>query len=277
MSKGKLVLVPSGGLANRMRAVASAYHLCAATESRLQVVWFRDWALNAAFRDIFEPIDGSLLSLREARWWDFAVNDRPRRRNLWLPYAAQRMLYGRRLYEHHIGEIRDRGFDFGEWQRGHRCYMSCCQVFGDFPGSIYKRLFRPVGSVAGRVAENTDRFSAHTIGMHIRRTDNQRSIDRSPTRLFIEAGRKELEQHTDLKIFLATDSEDVKAELRREFGSIVMTPEAEACRDSVDGIRGGLTDMYTLACTDRIYGSACSSFSEMAAAIGGKELKVLEL
>ncbi len=277
MKSEDLVLVPSGGLANRMRAVASAYHLCRATGSRLQVVWFRDWALNAAFRDIFEPIDDSLLSLREARWWDFAVNDRPRRRNLWLPAVAQKMVYRRRLYEHHIGEIRDRGFDFEAWKRGHKCYMSCCQVFGNFDGNIYKRLFRPVAEVEQRVKEYTDRFSSYTVGMHIRRTDNQRSIDRSPTRLFVETGRRELEQHPDMKIFLATDSEDVKAELRREFGDRIITPEAEACRDSVDGIRGGLTEMYVLSCTCRIYGSACSSFSEMAAAIGGNELTVLEL
>ena len=75
MNSGTLTLVPSGGLANRMRAVASAYSLCEATGSRLQVVWFRDWALNAAFNDIFEPVDPSLFDLREARILDFIVND----------------------------------------------------------------------------------------------------------------------------------------------------------------------------------------------------------
>lgn len=270
------MLVPSGGLANRMRAIASALTLCEATDASMRVVWFRDWALNAAFRDIFEPVSGSRMELREARMSDYIVNDRPRRRNLWIPGAVQRMVYERRIYEQNVGTMRDSGFDFAAWQRGRRCYMSCCQVFGDIPGGVYRRLFRPVPAVMRRVDGYCAMFSPYTVGMHIRRTDSLRSIERSPTRLFIEAGRKELEAHPDLTIFLATDSEDVKRELRAEFGSHLVTPHDEACRDSVDGIRGGLVDMYTLSRTRRIYGSACSSFSEIAAEVGGIELIVLE-
>ena len=47
MKKGSLMFIPSGGLANRMRAIASAYALTQETESDLQVVWFRDWALRS--------------------------------------------------------------------------------------------------------------------------------------------------------------------------------------------------------------------------------------
>lgn len=75
--KGSLTLVPAGGLANRMRAVASAYRLCLAVGSRLHVVWFRDWALNAPFVDIFEPIEAPGIDLREAGVADAIVNGRP--------------------------------------------------------------------------------------------------------------------------------------------------------------------------------------------------------
>ena len=71
---------------------------------------------------------------------------------------------------------------------------------------------------------------------------------------------------------LATDDQGVKAELTAEFGSRVITAAAAASRSSADGIRGGLADMYTLARTQRIYGSAGSSFSPMAARIGGVEM-----
>lgn len=99
MDKGSLLLVPAGGLANRMRAVMSAYNLCQATGSRLQVVWFRDWALNARFSDIFEPVDESRFSLREAWGPDFIINDRPRRHNLWIPKLPQILAYRGRIYE----------------------------------------------------------------------------------------------------------------------------------------------------------------------------------
>lgn len=46
---GKITFVPVGGLANRMRAVASAVTLAAKSDSDLSIVWFQDWALNAPF------------------------------------------------------------------------------------------------------------------------------------------------------------------------------------------------------------------------------------
>ena len=54
-SKGSFTLVPFGGLANRMYAMASAYCTCRANGSRLDVVWFREWGMKADFGDIFEP------------------------------------------------------------------------------------------------------------------------------------------------------------------------------------------------------------------------------
>jgi hypothetical protein len=140
----------------------------------------------------------------------------------------------------------------------------------------YARLFRPNKEVMALVRTNESYFSGYTIGMHIRRTDNIDSIRRSPLELFIEAARQELAEHTDLTIFLATDSEEVKTVMRSEFAGRVVTSDHEASRDSVAGIREGLADMWTLSRTQRIYGSAGSSFSVMAARVGGVPLHILE-
>lgn len=253
--------------------MASACHLCRSVGSRLSVVWFRDRALGAPFSEIFEPVNSCLLEVRDASPLDFAVNDRPRRHNLWLPEAAQLLLYRRRIYEKEVTPLKQRGFDFEAWARGHRCYMSCYQEFGAYPDDLYRAIFRPVRAVAERVEANAARLAPYSIGMHIRRTDHGEATAKSPTRLFIDAGRRELALHPGMSIYLATDDEDVKRELRGAFGDRVITAEAPASRDSIEGIRGGLTDMYTLARTSRIYGSAGSSFSPMAARIGGVELK----
>lgn len=275
--QGHLTLVPSGGLANRMRAVVSAYDLCRQTGSTLRVVWFRDWALNAPFHSIFEPINLPGITLRDARGMDFLLYDRARRRNLWLPKLPQRLIFDRKIDEWTVTPRKMRGFDFVEWQRGHKCYMSCYQEFGDCPAALYGQLFKPVKPVRDAVEAYKARFSPYTIGMHIRRTDNAASIAQSPTRLFVEAGQRELASHPDLRIYLATDNEQVKDELRQAFGSRIVTPEAKAARSSVDGIRGGLVDMYALAATRVIYGSADSSFSPAAQRIGGNELRILHL
>ena len=275
MKKGSLMFIPSGGLANRMRAIASAYALTQETESDLQVVWFRDWALNAPFRSVF--ILPTQLSLREATPLDHLLYDRARRRNLWLPALPQRLLFERHIKEQMVTPLKKQHFDFSAWAKGHRCYMSCYQVFGTFPDRLYRELFQPVKEVTEQVDGYRSLFSDHTIGLHIRRTDHVESIEHSPDRLFIEKVEAEIEANADTKVFLATDNDDVKQTFRQRFGARIITPTATADRNSVEGIRGGLTDMYTLAATSKIYGSAGSSFSPMAAKIGGTQLEIISL
>lgn len=273
MNTGRLLFVPSGGLANRMRAIASAWNLSRHTGVKLQVVWFRDWALNAPFRDIFEPLPD--MSLRDATCIDSLLYDRPRRRNMRLPLLPQRILFDQRIDEWQVTPLKQRGFDFEAWARGRNGYMSCYQEFGTFDNSVYARLFHPIGAVTERVESFTKQFSAHTVGFHIRRTDSQASIEQSPLELFIEAGDRELATHEDTRFFVATDDEPTKDELRRHFGDRIITADTPAARSSTDGIRGGLADMWTLARTSVIYGSAGSSFSTMAAKVGGNKIVVL--
>ena len=268
------MLIPSGGLANRMRAIASAYTLTQQTGSDLQVVWFQDWGLKAPFNSIF--VLPEQLLLREATLTDKLLYDRARRKNLWLPTFPQRLLFERRLDEKKIWLLNSQGFDFSEWARGHRCYMSCYQVFGDFPDSLYSILFHPVKEVMDNVNRFRDQFSSHCIGLHIRRTDNRESINQSPTNLFIDKIKVEIDTHADTTVFLATDSDDVKNELRKLFGTRIITPNKGACRSNIEGIRGGLIDMWTLSTTQKIYGSVGSSFSTMAASIGETKIELVK-
>lgn len=268
-----LLFVPSGGLANRMRAVASAYELCRRTGTALRVVWFRDWALRAPFASIFRPTP--LVAVREARALDLLTLDRPRRRNLWVPRLCQTVLFDQRIDERQVTPLKQRAFDFDAWAAGHRSYMSCYQEFGTVPDGVYAQLFRPVEAVERAVDAFAAQFSGHTVGFHIRRTDNRESIERSPLSLFIEAGRREIAAHADTRIFVATDDEPTKEALRREFGDRLLMQQAAADRNSTEGIRGGLVDMFTLARTATIYGSEGSSFSVMAARLGGARLVML--
>lgn len=275
MNSSSLTLIPAGGLANRMRAIASAYNLCLAVGAPLQVVWFRDWALKAHFYDIFEPILTDGISLREARFGDFLLLDRPRRRNFHIPRMAQQWLFDDRIYEQTVTPRKLAGFDFHAWLKDKRCYMSCYQDFGSFPQSLYRQLFKPTAQVQTIIDGYRKRFSDHTIGVHIRRTDNAESIRRSPNSLFIEAIRREQQAHTDLRVFLATDSEEVKRELREAFGECIITPTSAADRGSADGIKEAVGEMWTLASTRKIYGSAGSSYSTMAANVGETPIEIL--
>ena len=272
MKNGRLTLVPSGGLANRMRAIASAHCLCQQTDSSLQVIWFRDWALNAPFNSIFLPQN---LTIREATPIDYLLNDRPRKRNLWIPKFIQQAVYRHAIYETDIDHLRTSGFNFEAWRRGHSCYMSDFNEFGTVPDDVYRQLFVPTEIIRQKIQVYTNRFTSHTIGMHIRRTDNVYAIRMSPTELFVERAAHETDLHSDTTIFLATDDEQVKELFRRRFGSRIITPEEQADRNSIEGILNAAAEMYTLAETSIIYGSAWSSFSEMAAKIGNRALTVV--
>lgn len=269
------MFVPSGGLANRMRAIASAYTLTQAVDSRLQIVWFQDWALCAPFSSIFTPT--ARLCLREATLKDKLLYDRARRKNLWLPALPQWLLFEQRLHEDDIWPLMVDKYDFASWQRGRRCYMSCYMDFYPYDSCLLHELFKPVREITDAVNRNREQLDGHhAIGIHIRRTDHVISIQKSPTSLFIDKIKEETDQHADTKVFLATDSNDVKQELKSVFGSRIVTPDAEARRDGVEGIRGGVVDMYTLAATQKIYGSQGSTFSKMASRLGGIELWFLE-
>lgn len=279
MSRKSLVLVPSGGLANRMRAIVSAVHLCRTEGAPLRVVWFKDWGMQARFTDVFELPQVEGVTVNEASLWDYLLNDRPRQHNLYVSKWPQRWYYsGGVIAEQNITPLKQQGFDFHAWLRG-RCYMSSYQVFGHFPISLYTEVLRPSAAVLRLTEQFVSDFTPYTVGMHIRRTDNQASIIKSPTSLFIEAGQRELAAHPQLRIFLATDSEQVKQEFRQVFGAErIVTSSSAATRSSCDGIRAGMADMLALARTQHIYGSAGSSFSEMASYISGhpEKLTILE-
>ena len=71
-----------------------------------------------------------------------------------------------------------------------------------------------------------------------------------------------------MAIYLATDSEEVKWEMKERYGDWIFCSGKKGTVDLRNkGV--GITDMYTLARTQKIYGSFQSSFSDMAAQIGG--------
>ena len=172
-----LTLVPVGGLANRMRAIVSAAALTGETGHTLHVVWFKDAGLNCRFDELFCPIGRTDIRLHEATFADFLLHDRPRRKNLWLPGLFQHAAFDARLYEQAPELAPGSPFDAGQWLAGHsRAYIATCYPFHPSPTSLYAALFRPVEAIERQVRTYTERFSAHTVGIHIRRTDNAMSI-----------------------------------------------------------------------------------------------------
>ena len=77
-------------------------------------------------------------------------------------------------------------------------------------------------------------------------------------------------------IYLATDDESTKAAMRKRYGKRVIMSNAKATRESTDGIRDALVEMYALSRTRHIFGSAGSTFSPIAACLGDVPITILQ-
>ena len=115
------------------------------------------------------------------------------------------------------------------------------------------------------------------IGIHIRRTDNEMSIKHSPTELFINKIRQELQQNPTQQFYLATDDEVEEQRIKQMFhDNIIVYKKQSLDRNDPVAIRDAVIDLYNLAHCKKIYGSYYSSFSDIAALWGGIEKEVLK-
>lgn len=270
------IFIPVGGLANRMKAVASSFILAQQNQIKTNVIWFQDWALHAPFNTLFEPIHSPNICIKEASLIDHIIYDRPRAKNLYIPRLFQYFIFRSCLYEKTIQDLKKQNFNFNNWiQKGH-VYMASYLDFQEISTDILRQLFIPLPPIQARIDHLSQQFSPYTLGVHIRRTDNAASIEQSPIELFFDAIDKEIDLFADTSIYLATDDESVKLELQKRYGKRLIFAKDKADRSSIAGIQGGIVDMYVLARTQKIFGSFHSSFSELAAQIGNIPLEIIK-
>ena len=263
-----ITLIPVGGLANRLRAIASATALAKQTQRTLHVIWFKDAGLNCRFDQLFCPIDEATFRLKEATLTDWLIYDRPRRKNFRIPGLFQHLLFDRRLYEQAPELAPGNSFDFARWaENSHHAYIATCYPFFPADATLYGQLFHPTDTIEQQVRAYTAQFTPHTVGVHIRRTDNTMSITHSPLRLFIRKMEEEVEARPDTLFFVASDSEQDKHILKERFGTRILTSSQPADRNSLQGMQEAAIDFFTLSRTCKILGSCYSSFSEVAALI----------
>ncbi len=277
MSVFQLTVGLEGGLGNRMRTAAAAAAMAPQVHGRVAVLWTPQWGMGSRFDELFEPVATPRLELRDATPLERLTAARPRPRNLFLPRLTNRLSFRQVLYNEQVMPLYQQHFDFAAWANAHRSLMWTWWDFFPWEPALLRQLFCPLPALQQRINERCAAFSPHTIGVHIRRTDHQQAIQESPLELFTDAIDHEADLHPDLCVYLATDDEATKAALRQRYGQRILTSNTSATRDTTDGIREALIEMYTLSRTAHIYGSAGSSFSTIAAYLGGITNTVLSV
>jgi hypothetical protein len=267
-----LVFIPFGGLANRMYAITSAIGFCEDNNIKLKIIWFKDWGMGARFHHLFK-LSPSVkhVEIIDAKWHDY-LYDRPRRRNLWIPYLPQKLMFDSLYYEKDLRRIPfDQWFYSQENIKKH--YAIHCEKFYAKDNMINQLCL--VNDVQIRLTSQLNLLNLHTIGLHIRRTDNAKSITESPLSLFIEKMKEEIAKDPATNFYVASDSGDEKRKLRDIFGDRIITESKVVRRDTKEGVMDALIELYTLAATKKIYGSSGSSYSSLASEIKNIPIEIL--
>lgn len=261
--KFPIFVQPLGGLCNRMRCIVGAASLAKKTDKKLVIIWTRDATLNAKFSDLFENIPYRVIDVNLASF---------HQRLIW--HSLVRLLNYKVLDDKWIA-LYARGKDFDSWRVmiADKNLLINSNLDIMFDGDY--GIFKIKESLKARC--NAVFSSDVTIGVHIRRTDNEKSVMYSPTSLFINKMKEELDCRPSTFFYLATDDPQEEQYFIDEFKEhIIVYKKRSLDRNTPEAIEDAVIDLYNLSMCERIYGSYWSSFSDTAALWGGIEKTVIK-
>lgn len=262
-----ITIRPSSGLCNRLRAIASGLRLAKECDEALAIDWYycpiKRWApalgMAIPYSSLFEYSSefkvANHLRVKYEMPWDRRVYK-----------LSDADIFSEKHSEQFVSLCKQKKKD-----GANKHFWTC---FNFYESTDYSWL-KPKASILKAVDAVSSEFATNTIGMHIRRTDNTWSIRHSPLELFTEQIEKEIDKDKDVKIFLATDSEETKSYLLHKYDGHIVTRFDVSPRYTLKGEIDGLVDLLVLARTRKIYGSYKSSYSETASHIGECKLLIL--
>ena len=272
-----IIIEPIGGLANRMRVIASGIWLKDRLNTQLTIIWNENHELNCPFNMLFEQPD-TFRVVNKKRKYNYVKNTSQAGLIKKICSKVINKLIGVDycIKEHDFPDLIWPGkidlYEIGK--RNRRVYIQTCQEFGD---NLYSfQFFTPIPELLRKIRKITNTFNEHTVGIHIRRTDNQNSIVNSPLNLFTEAMKSELEIQKEATFYLCSDDYEVKKEIIAIFGRTVTTSTKGSNRKTVLGMQEAVIDLYCLSKTKKIFGSYWSSFSDIASRLDNSILTVLK-
>ncbi len=269
-----LVVKALAGLANRLRVIDSAVSLAEKLDRRLEIIWNKERSLLCRYDDLFQPheafrvrnqwYDTPRTALRPWESLSFVIRER-----IGMEFSLGRRTW---LIDKHPSFLER--MDFSRYPKQNRIFISTAHRFasGTFLASI-----RPLPDLQDQIDRITGDFGSNTYGMHIRRGDSLLSVRNSPSDLFFAKTQEILSREPGAKIFVATDDASLRASLSAAFPGAILFRNKPVVRNSKEGIRDALIDMWCLSRTRKVFGSFYSSFSATSAMIGGIPLEVLRV
>ncbi|GHV40031.1 hypothetical protein FACS1894179_05900 [Bacteroidia bacterium] len=268
---GSIELLPIYGLANRMRTMDSAISLARHFNMKLTVYWEPYIYLYCPYSFLFEPIEGVVIIDMPPGTFGFSNMGTY---DLCRPDIFQKYNDALILDASTIAGIKDPIKFFNEIIPQYKNMI--IESYNRFyPSEFIYSWVKPRKNLTDLIEKETASFDKNTIGVHIRRTDNKKSIDNSPLDSFYAAMDAEIEKNPFVNFYMASDSLEVKTRLLQRYGNRIITSGEKTNRNTIKGIQRALVELYSLSKTNKILGSYWSSFSSTAAHLGDVPLQTV--
>lgn len=270
----KYLIIPSGGLGNRLRFLESIIRLAKINDSEIICYWNNNEECSIRFSDIFEPI-GSKVRVIEN---NSILYQRPDISNFFIPfiygvlnpfiyhyYLDYNYTWNSDIIRKTINKLLRISVPCNITKDLGKRYLICsCYNILDGPTSLsFLKLKQEFRIIVDKIIKDKN-----VVGIHFRGTDNVTSLEKSPIELFVTKMNELVCQNPDVKFFVSTDESRVKDDLKQKFGDRILTYNATLERDSKRGMIDAVIEMWCLSSTKYIIGSSDSSFSSIAAKIG---------
>lgn len=284
------LIQPDAGLGNRLYCLYSALYYWKQTGRPFNIIWLRENCCNVSFDELFD-IQSIPFHTKIHKTWHLGYKNR---------YAVPTILSNaymmavKKINQYYTAEAtRDVYTQLGEkgiediMQAKHVCIKANGVYFDVNNFEQVRNLLLPSQRIIQKVNDimnpytqgsdsNPGKQKGNVYGIHIRRTDNKRSIDNSPLEEFDRVMTELVKEKGDVVFYLATDDAEVEKDFKSRYNIIEHSTFGDSkSRDSSTGIMDAYVDMLCLSRCDVIYGSYGSSFSEMASLIGNKELEIV--
>lgn len=260
----KIVVVPFGGLGNRMRVLNSAFYVNQELHSDLWVIWLKKAELNAHFERIFKKTGFNFKFVKGLRY-SLSLLFLKHIYILRYPniYRFILGLYFDKIYfDEDIQGINHKDL-INDLKQYKNVLIATCYEFYGFDSFDN---FELSDELKNRIEAIT--IPQNTIGIHIRRTDHTHIINESSLDTYHALIQKEISLNQEAVFYLATDDLNVKNDFKKAYPNKIIYQELPLNRDSEEGIFGGIIDIYNLARCSKIICNTKSSFAITAKMIG---------
>ena len=263
----KIVINPVAGLCNRMRFISSAIYAGYVLNRKIVINWNKAKNCAFEFEDLFEPINLPHVSFCKNGVMKILFRtDGPK------TFGAFTLLRESLGYQQFFNYDYDRekiGIE-NIIKPAKNVYIQ--SFFSVSRHYSLSKIFKPVSEVQSEIDKVIAKFNSNTIGVHIRRTDHKDAMAFSSISDYENMMTHEIKSCPSSNFYLATDDKEVKHLLMDKFGDKIICYSAPLTRESVEGMKAALVDLYCLSKTSKIYGSKGSSYSEIAAELGNIDL-----